>query len=577
MKTVSKNRIVAVLCCLILLAVTVLLSMPVPAIASQDSEGQNTVVQAREGTGYSSKEEVVYARLGADGKAKEAYIVNILSVEKAGKVKDFGAYTSVKNMTTKDEIGIAGDVVTAYVNEGDFYYQGNIEDPKLPWFFEIKYKLNGVDIDPSKLGGQSGRLEIDIKTTANTAIDTGWQDNCMIQTQITLDGTRCRNIEADGGMIVNAGANKMISFTTLPGDDGDMHVLTDVNGFSMPGIQFSAVPLQMSIGDIDTSEISGELRDLTDAIVELDDGVGKMKNGARDLYNGMADFAGGAGTFQSGLVQAASGGTTLKNGSQSIEDGLVLLSEGLEQTAAGVSQMPGSMASQLAPAVSNGVATGVAGPLAYGITQQLQAGGMITPGMENDAALVITSVLSNGLEYSLSAALEASLSQGLTAAFSGDGSPMNPGLIVGLNGLSGGLTQLSEQYKGFDDGLDQYVSGVSLAADGASQLSGGASSLRNGMYDFSDGINELKNGTSEMRNETSDMDGKIQEKIDEMLDEYDKSGYVPLSFASPKNGEVDSIQFVFTTDAIEEPELPADEEEIVGKESIIDRLLALFK
>ncbi|GHU64851.1 hypothetical protein AGMMS49983_11470 [Clostridia bacterium] len=561
----------------------------IPGQARDDKDGAGE----DNGGGYLSKEEVVYASLAADGSAKEAYIVNILSVDKAGPIEDHGYYDSIKNLTTEEPITYSNGIVTANVPSGDFYYQGNIEKPELPWSFEITYTLDGKKIDPASLGGQSGHLDIEISARANKTASQawshpGWRDNCMIQTQVTLDTALCRNIQAEGGMIANAGANKMITFTTLPGKDADIQVSADVTYFSMPGIQFSAVPMRMSIGDVDTSEMTEQLDELTDAIASLDNGVAEMRDGVRKLHDGAASYTNGAHTFQNGIAQAAAAGTDLKAGSQSIEDGLAALAGGLSQTATGVSALPGTIAQQLAPAVAGGVTQGISPPLAQGLAQQLQANGLLVgfgPDPNNAygiaaAEALISGVLSDeqyGLKPVLSAALVPALDGGLTQAFSGNGTPENPGLIGGLNGISGGLSALSGQYAAFDDGLGAYTAGVSQISAGAGQLTSGAAEIESGTLEFQTGIQKLKNGTAEMRSETAGMGDQVQEKIDEMMAEYDKSGYVPLSFAFPyDNYQIHAIQFVITSAAIEEPGMPAAEGTAAVKESILDRLLALF-
>ncbi|MDR0875199.1 MAG: hypothetical protein LBN12_03190 [Clostridiales Family XIII bacterium] len=593
MKAISAKTVIIIMFAVLLLAAGTLHSVAEGsgsrAYARDDNGGaRDDNGGARDdggGGSFGSKEEVVYASLGADGKAKEAYVVNILDVQKAGRVEDRGAYTSVKNLTTEEAITLADGKVTATAPAGDFYYQGNIAAPKLPWFFEITYMLDGRAVDPAALGGQSGRLVIEIRTIPNAAVDTGWSDNCMIQTQVTLDAAHCRGIEAEGGMIANAGASKLITFTTLPGTEGKMRVSADVVYFSMPGIQFSAVPLQMSIGDIDTAEMTDQLTELTDAIAELDNGVAEMRDGAQKLKDGVADYANGTRIFQDGLVQASSGGAELKAGSQDIEDGLEMLSSGLGEVEDGARKLPKALPGQLGPAVAAGVAQGVSAPLAQGLAQQLQANHLLTD-LDGDlvnasgiaaATALISGVLADeqyGLEPVLSQALVPALSDGLSQAFGG--TKKNPGLIGGIGKISGGLAALSGKYKTFDDGLGAYTDGVSLAADGAGQLTGGAAQLESGLAEFSDGIADLKTGTAEMRSETAGMADEMKEKIDEMMDEYDKSDYAPLSFAFPDSGTIKAIQFVITCDAIEEPVQPEEAKEEAGKESILDRLLALF-
>ena len=49
-----------------------------------------------------------------------------------------------------------------------------------------------------------------------------------------------------------------------------------------------------------------------------------------------------------------------------------------------------------------------------------------------------------------------------------------------------------------------------------------------------------------------------------------------MSFASPQNANVEAVQFVMTTAAIEQPETP-EPEEPEQEQTIWDRFLALFQ
>lgn len=68
----------------------------------------------------------------------------------------------------------------------------------------------------------------------------------------------------------------------------------------------------------------------------------------------------------------------------------------------------------------------------------------------------------------------------------------------------------------------------------------------------------------------------MKEQIAEMTADYDFPTFDPVSFVSSDNANVQAVQFVMTTAAIEQPEAPqeeAPEEEL----TIWDRFVALFR
>jgi len=69
----------------------------------------------------------------------------------------------------------------------------------------------------------------------------------------------------------------------------------------------------------------------------------------------------------------------------------------------------------------------------------------------------------------------------------------------------------------------------------------------------------------------------MQEEIDEMISQYDKSDFDPVSFVSEENDEItNSVQFVIQTDSIQPEEDSEEVEEEEENEGFWDRLLNLF-
>ncbi|MDR3364359.1 MAG: hypothetical protein LBS91_05355 [Clostridiales Family XIII bacterium] len=504
-------------------------------------------------SGAQPKEEVVYAKLATDGAPQEAYVVNIVNVEKAGIVTDYGDYSSLKNLTSdsKIESGVDGAIVFD-APPGDFYYQGNIASPSLPWLFKLTYRLDGEEARADALAGGGGRLAVSIETRKNEALDSGWFDNCLLQISVTLDAALCKNIKADGGMVANAGSSKLVTFAVMPGKEGALSLEADVVDFSMPGIQFSAVPLAMAFERPNTSEMTDDMAKLADAIAKLDDGVRELADGARDISDGVSAYSDGAWQFAGGLDTLAAKADSLKQGAAGIGESLARISEGL---------------------------SGFAAP---GIPQLAVPAGLT----ETEAAAAVGYVYAAG-DTELAGKLGAFFTElgALQAQFAGLQEQLGAlqEQLAMLETLAQGITALAGAYndpdpeKGFASGLNAYLDGVKQTAPAAARLAGGADGLETGLAEFKDGVVELKGGTAKLQQETRDMPEQIEEKIDELIGEFDKSGYAPLSFASAKNGEIGAVQFVITTGKIEKPGKPADDTAADSNRSMLDRLADLFR
>ena len=166
-----------------------------------------------------------------------------------------------------------------------------------------------------------------------------------------------------------------------------------------------------------------------------------------------------------------------------------------------------------------------------------------------------------------------------------------------LSALAEGINQLVVSYEELDSGINDYTGGVAQIVAGYSQVMGGVSSLAEGskelvsgsgelydgtveLYDgvvsLCDGAQEMADGTGEFRTETADMNDQIDEEIDSLLESIGGSMDDPVSFVSEKNTNVESVQFVIQTEAIEVEEtddvVVTQEEEL----SFWQKLLQLF-
>ena len=83
------------------------------------------------------------------------------------------------------------------------------------------------------------------------------------------------------------------------------------------------------------------------------------------------------------------------------------------------------------------------------------------------------------------------------------------------------------------------------------ELYDGVAELIEGIKELYDGAAELYDGTGEMREETDGMDDEISDRIDEMIESVTGGSSEVVSFVSEKNTNVESVQFVIKTEAVE--------------------------
>ncbi len=147
-----------------------------------------------------------------------------------------------------------------------------------------------------------------------------------------------------------------------------------------------------------------------------------------------------------------------------------------------------------------------------------------------------------------------------------------------------------DSYGEFYQGLLAYTAAVTDAADGAQTLKEGTDTLQSGtsalkkamgeLYDgvgeLTDGTGELTDGTGEFVDKTSDMDTQISNEIDSMTASFSGSDGDAVSFVSEKNTEVNAVQFVIKTAAIETAEAATEDAVESAPLTFWQKLLRLF-
>jgi len=311
--------------CLLLAAVILPWGVPQTAAAESAKGAELTVNEVKTSKttpDTTGKEEVVYANLSGNGAVDSIYVVNRFERDKEGLLADYGDYTDVKNLSNTNPITLDGNAVNAEAGKGSFYYQGTMSQKRLPWSFQLAYFLDGKEVAPDKIGGKSGELEIRLKSQFNGSFDESFKDQFMLQITLTLDAEKCGNIASKDATIANAGKDKTVVHTVMPGKDADIFVSASVRDFEMPAIQIAAMPFSMSIELPDTDEMVDDMTTLTDAIAELNDGVRDLLDGTVELHDGVGELLDGSVEMVDGIGELDDGSGDLTSGSRQIQSAL---------------------------------------------------------------------------------------------------------------------------------------------------------------------------------------------------------------------------------------------------------------
>lgn len=243
-------------------------------------------------------DEAVYVNLDAYGVQKELRVVKGVSRNGADKISDFGNYSEVNNLTSNDKPNIREDGVDfdlKNVESERFYYEcipNETNIIRMPWDFDISYKLNGKPVNKEELAGVEGLVEITIHAIPNQLADEYYKNNMTLVLGTGVNMDCASNIEAEGAQIQSFGNYKFAMFFALPSEENTYVIRIGAEKFEFTGIYFLMTPITLSQLDI------------VESFKQAKDKIGGSRD---DLYNGINSVLNTMNSMKSGLSVMQSG------------------------------------------------------------------------------------------------------------------------------------------------------------------------------------------------------------------------------------------------------------------------------
>lgn len=557
-----------------------------------------TVVPAFAETAPSAKEEVIYAMADASGKVTDAEAVNIFA---GGDIVDYGDYSAVKPLNTNDTITQNGDQIAFSSTADKVYYQGTMKNAALPWNISIRYYLDGKEYAPQDVAGKSGALEIRFSVTKNESCGGSFYDDYALQASFTLDTERCQNIVSNGATVANVDSDKQLTYTILPGKGIDTVITADVTDFEMDAAAINGVRLNLDV-DVDDTDLMDKVDELVSAIGDLDDGAWELHDGTEELYDatktlnskvgdlhsGVGDLTAGAGDLYTGLTDI----TAQNQQADQLYLGYVKSQADSIYLAYVTTQADALYAQVAAQAVreqliQSGYSEAQADAYLQTADGQTLVAQTVSNMTEEQKAQILNAAVAKltdeqkkqilqGAVASLTEEQKAEIREAyIQQMMASDDVTSQINAAVATVSAAKQVSELKGQldsYGVFYQGLVAYTDAVSSAAAGAKSLKLNMDTLYSNtgklklsvgelsdvVGELYDGTGELTDGTTEFVDKTSDMDTQISDEIDSMTASLSGGDGDAESFVSEKNTNVNTVQFVIKTAAIEKAETTTD-------------------
>jgi putative membrane protein len=429
-------------------------------------------------------DETVYVIMDANGDVQDTVVVDWLKIIGSGEVTvvDKGEVDGVESLKEELEPEISnGNIAwTVEVDERrDVFYRTETSKPT-PIEVSATYTLDGAEVDPAALAGETGRLGIEV-TVVNTdrheetlefeaadgSIETSTAEYWtpfLVVIQMTFDGLKVTNVESeDTGQPTVTGSDMAYNFITFPQPDETVSIEMDMTDIALDPMIVSAVPQKVSdqVPDVDIADQLGDLKEGIDGLSQLSGGHVAILDGLLSDFDTsqLDDLAAQMEEFD----QLVGGVTQLSDGA----DGLVLLVDGqimyLDELIAELESADYSELNELPAAVEE---------LAAGVHQSKD-------GLDELIALLDQQILLlQGLQASNSAA--SALAGSVAASYPADPDVQTlHGMLVAQDSMlvtltAGGLVEVAP-------GVTQPVPGIATTRDGLADLSAGLGEIAAGL------------------------------------------------------------------------------------------------
>ncbi|MFR9070143.1 MAG: hypothetical protein ACLVIU_07275, partial [Paraclostridium sp.] len=170
------------------------------------------------------KEETVYSILKDNGNVEKTIVSTwINSDKKLGKFTDLSNLKNITNVKGDEKPTIDKENLNWNINKEDLYYKGD-SNKKLPIDVDIKYELNGKEVNPKDIKGKSGKFKITIQLKNNEKRIKNINGKnkelyvpFLTATEVLLQRDNFKNVKINSGEIVDDGKNCSVTFASFPG------------------------------------------------------------------------------------------------------------------------------------------------------------------------------------------------------------------------------------------------------------------------------------------------------------------------------------------------------------------------
>ena len=306
-----------------------------------------------------TKEETVYSKINTKGENYQTIVSTHLNNKNEEQIlNDLTDLINIENTNGDEDFKLDGENIIWNANGSDIYYQGESKK-ELPVECNIKYELNGEEIDASEIVGRSGKVKITIEYKNNDShtvtINGKKQTMYTPFTAIAMtyfDNSQNKNIEAKNAKIINDGTKKIIAGIAMPGMQESLNISNkkieipskleitmETSKFEQNNIITFITPkiLEENISFDKLNSLYKKVDEMQVASKQIEDGANKATNSYKEIDNGINQVTKGSKDLKTGSIELNNGLTALSNGLSSMPENIEKLYNGSSAVLSGLS------------------------------------------------------------------------------------------------------------------------------------------------------------------------------------------------------------------------------------------------
>ena len=335
-------------------------------------EGEETAVKigipaAKADPDSPDKEETVHVKADAGGAVNEVTVDNVLHVYDAEEVTDVSELDGIHNTEGDEDFRQDGSDLSWQNLGSDIKYEGS-SDREVPVGVTVTYWLDGREIAPQDLAGQSGHVKIRFDYENRTSMTVAVHDKSynvkvpfVVMTAMVLPEDTFAHIEVTNGRCMGFEGQNMVLGYAIPGLAESLRLeefepTEEVEIPSYVEVECDAQDFELSFtATVVTNGLFKDIKDddlddideLTDNMKELNDATSEMVDGAGKLLEGTETFESGLAEYVSAVSQVSEGMSQLKDGISQLSDNKGKLYEGSAALSQGLSKLEESLPESL--------------------------------------------------------------------------------------------------------------------------------------------------------------------------------------------------------------------------------------